>query len=538
MRRHRTIIISVLILSGGGARLDAQAPPDLSPLPREVEHTLFLRACGLFNREALPPGSPYIPGRAVCGTPVVMALASNWHRLSKTTREAFATLFQRPVAERTEMSPKRHFRIHYNRTGSHAVHPADADRNNVPDYVDEVGRTLEDVRDLQIGRMRYDPPPSDGDGVYDIYIRNLAGKSVYGFAYPIVRDDGPPVSASYMEIDNNYTDNIYETRGLDGLHVTAAHEFFHAVQFGYYNDIYTSAWWHELTSTWMEDVAYTDVNDYYQYIPEFFQFPGVSLDQDPVDVHVFGASVYAHYLAKVYGEASIRRSWEVLKEREPSDAGLEHYDAGMPAGGFAGVFPGFAVWNYLTNIRARPGYYPEAGNYPSVGADTAVPGPGMPASGYGNVDHLAANYIRVFPKGLSGGLRGAFMLDRDATWTLLVLLISDRVEVVRASDASRVEIPDVQRYEQVVFVPIVTSLEGKRFRYSYTISVDEGITRASDPVGDLNFDGRVNFADFVSFAGGFGKKPDAEGYHQRADLNGDGEIDFQDFVIFARHFCE
>ena len=170
--------------------------------------------------------------------------------------------------------------------------------------------------------------------------------------------------------------------------------------------------------------------------------------------------------------------------------------------------------------------------------DTAVPGPGMPASGYGNVDHLAANYIRVFPTGLSGGLRGAFMLDEDATWTLLVLLIGDQVAVVRASDASRVEIPNVQRYEQVVFVPIVTSLEGKRFRYSYTISVDEGITRASDPVGDLNLDGRVNFTDFVGFAGGFGKEPNAEGYNPRADLNGDGEINFQDFVIFARHFGE
>ncbi len=405
MRRHRTIIISVLILSGGGARLDAQAPPDLSPLPREVEHTLFLRACGLFNREALPPGSPYIPGRAVCGTPVVMALASNWHRLSKTTREAFATLFQRPAASDSVMSPKGRFRIHYNRTGGHAVAPVDADRNGVPDYVDEVGRTFEDVRDLQIGRMRYDPPPSDGDGVYDIYIRNFGVQGIYGFTYPDV-STGRYASASYVEIDNNYTETIYETRGLDGLHVTAAHEFYHAVQFGYYNDFHTSGgWWHELTSTWMEDVAYTDVNDYYQYIPEFFQFPGVSLDQSD-GLHKFGASVYAHYLSKVYGEASIRRSWEVLKERKPSDAGLEHYDAGMPAGGFAAVFPGFAVWNYLTNIRARPGYYPEAGNYPEVGATTAVPGPGVR---YGNVDHLAANYIRVSPKGpLRGTARGFY----------------------------------------------------------------------------------------------------------------------------------
>jgi hypothetical protein len=85
---------------------------------------------------------------------------------------------------------------------------------------------------------------------------------------------------------------------------------------------------------------------------------------------------------------------------------------------------------------------------------------------------------------------------------------------------------------------MVISLEGERFRYDYTLSLDESITRASDPVGDINVDGGVNFADFVTFAMGFGRNPAAEGYNQRADLDADGEIDFQDFIIFAQHFGE
>ena len=106
------------------------------------------------------------------------------------------------------------------------------------------------------------------------------------------------------------------------------------------------------------------------------------------------------------------------------------------------------------------------------------------------------------------------------------------------SDPSRIEIPDVALYQEIVYVPVVTSLEGVRFTYSYTLSVDESIQSASDPVGDINADGGVNFADFVLFAGTFGKSPSEEGYSQRSDLNGNGEINFQDFVIFAKRFGE
>ncbi len=534
--KYWTIIVAlVLMLFEGGARLYAQVPPDLSPLPIEVERELYHRACGLFNPEALPPGSPYIPDRAVCGTPVVAALASNWRRLSKTTRESFAVFFQRPTAQQTVTSSRGRFKIYYNRTGSQAVDLTDADTNGIPDYVDEVARTFENVWDLQIDQLGYLAPPSDGDGVYDVYIRSLANQSVYGLTYPEASQEGH-TSSSYMEIDNNYTDRIYATKGLDGLRVTAAHEFYHAVQFAYYDDISTAAWWHELTATWMEDVAYTEVNDYYQYIPNFFSFPDASLDQ--FDIHVFGASVYAHYLEQVYGRASVRRSWEVLKERKPSDDSLEHYDAGMPAGGFAEVFPRFAIWNYFTDSRTRSGYYSEAASYPLVSVNTVLPGPGSPVTQSGTVDHLGAEYIRVFPSTLPGGLRAAFTLDGDATWTFLVLLIGQQVEVVWASDPSRIEIPDVKSYEEIVYVPVVTSLEGVRFDYSYTLSVDEGIQSASNPVGDMNADGGVNFADFVLFAGTFAEAPSEEGYNHRADFNGDGDINFQDFVIFARHFGE
>ena len=56
------------------------------------------------------------------------------------------------------------------------------------------------------------------------------------------------------------------------------------------------------------------------------------------------------------------------------------------------------------------------------------------------------------------------------------------------------------------------------------------------PSPDLNGDGNVNFADFLTFAGKFGSRLGQERYDARCDLNGDGQIDFDDFLIFAADF--
>ena len=88
----------------------------------------------------------------------------------------------------------------------------------------------------------------------------------YGFTYP---ERAGRTSSSYLEIDNDYANPIYQqTKGLDALRVTIAHEFHHAIQFGYYQGS-DSIWWQESTSTWMEEVVYPDVDDYLQYLPSF-----------------------------------------------------------------------------------------------------------------------------------------------------------------------------------------------------------------------------------------------------------------------------
>ena len=50
------------------------------------------------------------------------------------------------------------------------------------------------------------------------------------------------------------------------LQVTAAHEYFHLVQFGY--DINEDGWIMESTATWAEDEVFDSINDNAQYLRE------------------------------------------------------------------------------------------------------------------------------------------------------------------------------------------------------------------------------------------------------------------------------
>ena len=48
------------------------------------------------------------------------------------------------------------------------------------------------------------------------------------------------------------------------IRVTVAHEFFHAIQYGYTN--WDDQWWEENTAVWMEDEVFDQINDYLHYL--------------------------------------------------------------------------------------------------------------------------------------------------------------------------------------------------------------------------------------------------------------------------------
>ena len=66
-------------------------------------------------------------------------------------------------------------------------------------------------------------------------------------------------------LDNDYAADEFPTNTpIENLQVTIAHEYFHAVQFGY--DIAEDPWFLEATAAWVEDIMYDRVDDNLQYL--------------------------------------------------------------------------------------------------------------------------------------------------------------------------------------------------------------------------------------------------------------------------------
>jgi hypothetical protein len=207
------------------------------------------------------------------------------------------------------------FRFHYTLTGNDAVSPVDADENGIPDYVDLIVTTFTNIGMIDFTDMQFVRPPGDGwytqidDGGsdhYDVYIFNLE-TGYYGYVQaedyaqnnsPITRGDNEfsedaeeeRAMVTFMALRNNYND----FSGIESeiIEVTSAHEFFHAVQYGY--DGWEAGWLLESTAVWMEEHHYDNINDCYQFLQEFFEEPYLALNYDVN--RGYGAYIYFSYL--------------------------------------------------------------------------------------------------------------------------------------------------------------------------------------------------------------------------------------------------
>lgn len=216
-----------------------------------------------------------------------------------------------------------HFRIHYTTSGD--------DETNT-EYVDAVAKALEKSWQIEIETMGWAVPPTDGgrggNSLYDVYIRDLTGTSALGITSPEDNvGDNPSTPAveswaatSYLSIDNHLTDEAF-SKGQDEfslMRTTVAHEFNHAIQFGY--DIADSHnWIYEATATWMETETVGHDQDATGYVPDVFANPGIcfgSVAHDDDSRLHYGDWLFIDHLAQEFGEKFIPELWGFVADYE------------------------------------------------------------------------------------------------------------------------------------------------------------------------------------------------------------------------------
>ncbi|HNB10060.1 MAG TPA: DUF6055 domain-containing protein [bacterium] len=301
-----------------------------------------------------------------CGFPAIQTLQALSQKLNKSfavQKKSAAFVYNHAFV--TGSGKNRTFKIYYDTVGTDKVSTIDADANTIPDWVEENGKAFEKSYRKEIDTMGYrEPVNMKRDGYYEVYIINIRA---YGQTAPVQQyPSGSDTWESFIEIENDFVGGGFKTHGYDAMRVTAAHEFHHAIQLAYkYDTGYTDGWFYEMTSTWLEDVVYDEVNDYYAYLPRFYSNPHVSLFSETT---FFGYHVthWLHMMEKTHGASIVRNIWE----RMPDERALIAINNALEAETSTDLrnsFTEFSIWNYFTKDRYDSiTYFQESRSFPAV----------------------------------------------------------------------------------------------------------------------------------------------------------------------------
>jgi hypothetical protein len=241
-------------------------------------------------------------------------------------------------------------------------------------WVESIAVSLEHCRSTFVVGGWLPPPPDGGQGGdnrYDVYVVDNAR---WGDVVPEDPFSDPYTGGytSWMEI---HPDSIPQPfAAFSRLRALLAHELHHAVQLRYRHVMADDRerWFHENTSVYMEDVVYDDVNT----LPYRLQFPGPLSDphvrittgtRTQYTSWMYGGGLWPTFLDERYGDVLPLLVWA----RIGSDTTVSYITSTAGILDSIGVQYGealreYASWRYFTGARAAPGYFHEAGSYPTA----------------------------------------------------------------------------------------------------------------------------------------------------------------------------
>lgn len=301
--------------------------------------------------------------------------------------------------------------------------------NGIPDTVDQTMATFASVWDLEVVDYGFQAPLPDttsrndeGSSDTDIYLADLGGDKVKLFGY-CTTDDPHFISRSstypyydasaYCVVDDDFSQAQFGTSQTpqEFRDVTAAHEFFHAIQFHY--DVAEDLWLMEGTAMVMEGQFRPDVKDRIRYLDD----STLTSPPTPVDLGAggfeYGAWIFWRFLIEDRGELAdplvIRQVWEAADGSSDEDGpgpdaiGPDAYSLlavrrVLAARGlsFRQVFAHFAWVN-----RVPGSFYAEGAEYPAARAAARYAlGPSRHSTGWLSyrIKHLAQRYVVLKPR--------------------------------------------------------------------------------------------------------------------------------------------
>jgi hypothetical protein len=254
-----------------------------------------------------------------------------------------------------------HFTIEFSNKFKNGV---DSDGDGVSDEVEAIAEYAEASWDTEIEDLDYPTPLDDQDTVYLI----LDDREFYLFSGALGVTSIFPNGDIYIAVDPYLNDDL--------MQVTVAHEFFHVIQFGYqgnfigYDQDINFA---ESTATWVEEEVYDDVDDYVNYLYDFFENPDYSIFTGVIpdgSLFEYALNVWPRFLTEYFSDPELMTTvvnayfnestpdlWDSYEAYEEVLA--DDYDSDL-----RDVFQVFALWNYI------PSYYRDGAIFPIIDVAT------------------------------------------------------------------------------------------------------------------------------------------------------------------------
>ena len=338
------------------------------------------------------------------------------------------------------VSPGGAFRIHFTRSGAHAVSSVDIDNDQVPDYVELVAKTYDAVHQTFHQTLGFAVPPNDsavadgngGDERFDVYLLDFGGSSDGAYRREKCGTGG---CAGYMVMENDFKGYAYPTI-LEAVSVLSSHEYFHAIQAAYQHQ--SSTVLSEGSAVWATERYAPDTNDLERFARQYLDRTDRSLATDPigpVQGFAYGSSLWFWFLSERFGDQTILSLWKELGSsgQSPWTKVLDAVLARDAKTSFAAAFIEFQQWNARTAKRADPTKsYATGAKLPAVAAE---PIKAPYADELVRLFPAAARFYRLDPAGVTrvvATIEGSAPLEEVAL--LLMTTTDDRVvEIIEGS---------------------------------------------------------------------------------------------------------
>lgn len=405
------------------------------------------------------------PPERRCGMPLRRGLKRDWDSLESGTRKTLAKYLGKPVlsGETVVRTNGGHFNIHYATSGNDAPPLSDAGNGNgIPDWIENVADVFEAVYAREVSQMGYRQPPNIP---YDVYLQQLALNNEFGYTQSDILSGTS--ATSYIVIDNDFADQIYHPyNGTAGLKITAAHEFHHAIQYGY--NYFFDIWYAETTATWIEDEVYDSINQLYVYLIPSYRQTTLPLNTS-VSIATgggYGRWSFNRYLTETFHPTTVVKDiWEHLATKSPVngadipmlpviDEVLVTNGSSLPAS-YLGFSTRFLLNNWASH-QTETGLFPllqfDAGNTYPVSTTFTVPAINLPSHAF--------QYLRLLPTSTSPGQLTISYPGKPASYASVAFLQSPgSISRFPADNSGTITIPAVSTMD-TVYLLICNNVSG------------------------------------------------------------------------------